>query len=95
MVLRRTLEQVVLTSMHPRLGITVVVQIVSADGSAEACAANAACAALLDAGVPMRGVLCAAACAILPGRAGHHFAPRQFCSRVILQPRYFASQNTG
>lgn len=68
--MRRTLEQVVLTSMHPRLGITVVVQIVSADGAVEACAANAACAALMDAGVPMRGVLCAASCAILPPRLG-------------------------
>lgn len=55
MVLRRTLEQVVLTAMHPRLGVTVVVQVVSADGSIDACAANAACAALIDAGVPMRG----------------------------------------
>ena len=58
-VIRRTLEQVVLTATHPRLGVTVVLQIVSADGGVESCALNAACAALLDAAVPMRGVLCA------------------------------------
>ena len=56
----------VLTATHPRLGVTVVLQIVSADGSLESCALNAACAALLDAAVPMRGVLCAATCAHLP-----------------------------
>ena len=65
-VIRRTLEQVVLTATHPRLGVTVVLQIVSADGAAESCALSAACAALLDAAVPMRGVLCAATCAHLP-----------------------------
>lgn len=65
-VIRRTLEQVVLTATHPRLGVTVVLQIVSADGAVESCALNATCAALLDAAVPMRGVLCAATCAHLP-----------------------------
>jgi exosome complex component RRP46 len=67
MVIRRTLEQVVLTGMHPRLGIQVVIQVVSGDGAMESCALNAACAALIDAAVHMRGVLCATTCAILPG----------------------------
>ena len=58
--IRRVLEQVVLTSMHPRLGVTVVIQIVGDDGAAESCALNAAGLALMDAAVPMRGVLCAA-----------------------------------
>ena len=65
------MEQTILTSMHPRLGVTVVVQVVTSDGAVEACATNAACAALIDAGVPMRGVLCAAGCAVLAaGAAG-------------------------
>ena len=46
--------------MHPRLGVTVVIQIVGDDGAAESCALSAAGLALMDAAVPMRGVLCAA-----------------------------------
>ena len=40
LVLRRTLEQVVMTAVHPRLGIQVIIQVVSSDGSVEACAAG-------------------------------------------------------
>ena len=31
--LRRTLEQIVLTAKYPRLGLRVVVQVISADGA--------------------------------------------------------------
>ena len=41
--LRRTLEQIVLTAKYPRLGLRVVVQVISADGAVEACAMNATC----------------------------------------------------
>jgi exosome complex component RRP46 len=58
--LRRTLEQIVLTSQMPRLGIRVVVQVIAQDGSLEACAMNATCHALMDAGIPMFGTLVAA-----------------------------------
>ena len=65
--LRRTLEQIVLTSQMPRLGIRVVVQVIAQDGSLEACAMNATCHALMDAGIPMFGTLVAAAVAVVPG----------------------------
>lgn len=59
--MRRALQQVVLVEKHPRLGLLVVLQVVSADGGVEACAMNAASAAIMDAAVPCRGVLCSAA----------------------------------
>ena len=59
--MRRALQQVVLVEKHPRLGLLVVLQVVSADGGIEACAMNAASAAIMDAAVPCRGVLCSAA----------------------------------
>ena len=67
MIIRRTVEHVVLRSMYPRLSVSVTLQIVSDDGSALACAINAVCAALVDAGIPMRGIICAATCAAVPG----------------------------
>ena len=60
-VVRRALQQVVLVEKHPRLGLLVVLQVVSDDGGVEACAMNAASAAIMDAAVPGRCVLCAAA----------------------------------
>lgn len=52
-VLRQTVEGVLLATLHPRTLVTVVVQVLQADGSLLACAVNAACAALVDAGVPL------------------------------------------
>lgn len=48
------LEGVLLLGHHPRCLISVVVQVLQADGSLLAVALNAVCAALADAGVPMR-----------------------------------------
>jgi hypothetical protein len=62
---RRSLSSVLILEKHPRLGLLVVLQVVSSDGSLEACCMNAASAAVLDAAVPCRGVLCAAACATI------------------------------
>ncbi|KAI7844963.1 hypothetical protein COHA_001610 [Chlorella ohadii] len=58
-VIRRACEAVIVAALHPRALIQVVVQVVSDDGGVLACALNAACAALLDAAVPLR-TLCAA-----------------------------------
>jgi len=65
-LVRRALQQVLLLEKHPRLGVLVVLQVVSSDGAMEACAMNAASAAILDAAVPSRGVLCAATSATVP-----------------------------
>lgn len=53
-MLQGLLERVVLTALHPRTLITVVVQVLQADGSVLAVALNAIAAALADAGIPMR-----------------------------------------
>mmetsp|Transcript_43622 Transcript_43622/g.111513 ORF Transcript_43622/g.111513 Transcript_43622/m.111513 type:complete len:239 (-) Transcript_43622:333-1049(-) len=65
-VIRRTLETVLLKAMHPRTVVQVVLQIVSDDGSLLSAALNAACFALVDAGVPMSGLFSSVTCALLP-----------------------------
>eukprot|EP00250_Pteridium_aquilinum_P016975 c23389_g1_i1 orf=115-849(+) len=63
-VLKRTLEHIVLTAMHPNTAISVIIQVVNDDGGLLACAMNAACAALIDAGVPLSGLIAAVSCAV-------------------------------
>ncbi|MEW5306070.1 MAG: hypothetical protein WDW36_008567 [Sanguina aurantia] len=66
--IRRTLESVVNLTLHPRTCITVVLQVVQADGSMLSCAFNAACTALVDAGIPMTQMLASVTVAQLPSR---------------------------
>lgn len=68
-VTRSTLESMVLLALHPRAVISVIVQVLSADGSVVALALNAATLALVDAGVPISGMF-TANCAGLT-RDGH------------------------
>ncbi|XP_004598054.2 exosome complex component RRP46 [Ochotona princeps] len=63
-LIRSTCEAVVLGALHPRTSITVVLQVVSDAGSLLACCLNAACMALVDAGVPMRALFCGVTCAL-------------------------------
>ncbi|XP_006900980.1 PREDICTED: exosome complex component RRP46 [Elephantulus edwardii] len=63
-LIRNTCEAVVLGVLHPRTSITVVLQVVSDAGSLLACCLNAACMALVDAGVPMRALFCGVTCAL-------------------------------
>lgn len=58
------LAPLVLLSAHPRTAITVVLQVLGSDGGATAVALNAACLALVDAGVAMTGMLAAASCGV-------------------------------
>ncbi|KAH7445218.1 hypothetical protein KP509_02G113000 [Ceratopteris richardii] len=62
-ILKRTLEYIVLTAMHPNTAISVIIQVVSDDGGALSCAMNAACSALVDAGIPLKGLI-AVTCAV-------------------------------
>ncbi|KAG8511383.1 Exosome complex component RRP46 [Galemys pyrenaicus] len=57
-LIRNTCEAVVLGTLHPRTSITVVLQVLLA------CCLNAACMALVDAGVPMRALFCGVTCAL-------------------------------
>ncbi|KAF6288009.1 exosome component 5 [Rhinolophus ferrumequinum] len=63
-LIRNTCEAVVLGTLHPRTSITIVLQVVSDAGSLLACCLNAACIALVDAGVPMRALFCGVTCAL-------------------------------
>nr|XP_020018133.1 exosome complex component RRP46 isoform X1 [Castor canadensis] len=63
-MIRNTCEAVVLGALHPRTSITVVLQVVSDAGSLLACCLNAACMALVDAGVPMQALFCGVTCAL-------------------------------
>ncbi|XP_052569998.1 exosome complex component RRP46 isoform X2 [Peromyscus californicus insignis] len=63
-LIRNTCEAVVLGALHPRTSVTVVLQVVNDAGSLLACCLNAACMALVDAGVPMRALFCGVSCAL-------------------------------
>ncbi|XP_027701697.1 exosome complex component RRP46 [Vombatus ursinus] len=65
-LIRNTCEAVVLGTLHPRTSITIVLQIVSDAGSLLACCLNAACLALVDAGVPMKALFCGVTCVLDP-----------------------------
>ncbi|XP_066559850.1 exosome complex component RRP46 [Amia ocellicauda] len=61
---RETCAAALLTSLHPRSSLTLVLQVVHDDGSLLSCSLNAACMALMDAGLPMRCLFCGVTCAI-------------------------------
>ena len=62
-VLRQIAEAAVMTQLHPRTVVQIVVQELNNDGSMLAVVINAMCVALLDAGVPLRHSFVAAAVA--------------------------------
>ncbi|NXU92254.1 EXOS5 protein, partial [Xiphorhynchus elegans] len=64
--LRQTCEAVVLGVLHPRTAITLVLQVLSDAGSLLSCCLNAACMALLDAGLPLCSLFCGVTCALGP-----------------------------
>jgi exosome complex component RRP46 len=66
-LLRSTLEAAILLSAHPRCFISVVVQVLSDDGSITSAAVNASALALMDAGVEMTGVPVGITCAVSDG----------------------------
>lgn len=54
-LLRCIFKEIILTRLHPRTCISILVQEISNDGSSSvSCAINAVCCALIDAGVPLR-----------------------------------------
>ncbi|KAI5629649.1 exosome complex component RRP46 [Silurus asotus] len=63
---RETCEAALLSTLHPRSSLTLVLQVVHDDGSLLACCLNAACMALMDAGLPMSRLFCGVTCAIDP-----------------------------
>lgn len=62
--IRNSLIHVIARGLHPRTLIEIVAQSIGEDGSTLAAAINASTLALLDAGVPMLGLIAALTCAI-------------------------------
>ncbi|XP_064408756.1 exosome complex component RRP46 [Latimeria chalumnae] len=63
-MIRKTCEAVILTALHPRTSVTVILQIVHDAGALLSCCLNAACMALMDAGLPMKSLFCGVSCGI-------------------------------
>ncbi|XP_069763888.1 exosome complex component RRP46 [Narcine bancroftii] len=63
-LIRNTCEATVLTTLHPRSSITVILQVIHDSGSLLSCCFNATCMALMDAGLPMKSVFCGITCMI-------------------------------
>lgn len=59
--MKKTIEAVVLTTLHPLRKITVALQVLNADGSLLAVAVNATLMALINAGIPC-STMCGAVC---------------------------------
>eukprot|EP01126_Amoeba_proteus_P024179 TRINITY_DN2435_c0_g1_i19.p1 TRINITY_DN2435_c0_g1~~TRINITY_DN2435_c0_g1_i19.p1 ORF type:complete len:281 (+),score=43.33 TRINITY_DN2435_c0_g1_i19:518-1360(+) len=62
LVIQQVFEAVVLTELAPRSQIDIYLQVLQADGGTRCACINAACLAVIDAGIPMRDfvVACAA-----------------------------------
>lgn len=60
----RCAQGALLARSHPRCAVLVALQVLSDDGGALACGVNAACAAMVDAGLPMAFMFGAVACAL-------------------------------
>ncbi|NXA57632.1 EXOS5 protein, partial [Nothocercus julius] len=65
-LIRRVCQAVLLGALHPRTGVTVVLQVLSDAGSLLSCCLNAACLGLLDAGLPLASLFCGVTCALGP-----------------------------
>jgi len=68
--LAHCLASCIATRDHPRSAIIIVVQEMADDGALLACAVNASCAALIEAGVPLRCCVAAVQASVLPGGGG-------------------------
>ncbi|KAF3335483.1 exosome complex exonuclease RRP46 [Carex littledalei] len=65
MILKRTLQSICLLNVHPNTTTSIIVQVVGDDGSLLPCAINASCAALVDAGIPMKNLAVAISCGLM------------------------------
>ncbi|PIK41941.1 putative exosome complex component RRP46 [Apostichopus japonicus] len=63
-MISNTCQAIVITTMHPRSSITIVVQVIQDAGSLLSCCINAVCMALMDAGISMKCLVAAVSCAI-------------------------------
>ncbi|XP_010503239.1 PREDICTED: exosome complex exonuclease RRP46 homolog [Camelina sativa] len=64
MILKRTIQSICVLTVNPNTTTSVIIQVVHDDGSLLPCAINAACAALVDAGIPMKHLAVAICCCL-------------------------------
>ncbi|XP_028395956.1 exosome complex component RRP46-like [Dendronephthya gigantea] len=64
-LIRNTCDSTIITTLHPRSAMTIVVQEVCNDGSLLSCCINGACMGMLNAGFPMKYLVAAITTAIL------------------------------
>ncbi|XP_009364244.2 exosome complex exonuclease RRP46 homolog [Pyrus x bretschneideri] len=64
MILKRTLQSICILTLNPNTTTSVIVQVVNDDGALLPCAINAACAALVDAGAPLKHLAVAICCCL-------------------------------
>lgn len=69
MVLKKTLQSICLLNVHPNTTTSIIIQVVNDDGALLPCAINAACAALVDAGIPLKHLAVAVCCCM--AESGH------------------------
>ncbi|XP_062213926.1 exosome complex exonuclease RRP46 homolog [Phragmites australis] len=69
MTLKRTLQSICLLTVHPNTTTSVVLQVVSDDGSLLPCAVNASCAALAFAGIPLKHLAVSIGCGVMENGA--------------------------
>ncbi|WOL05594.1 exosome complex exonuclease [Canna indica] len=64
MVLKRTLQSICLLTIHPNTTTSIIVQVLGDDGALLPCAINASCAALVDAGIPLKHLAVSICCGL-------------------------------
>ncbi|MBO3803474.1 MAG: exosome complex exonuclease Rrp41 [Candidatus Brockarchaeota archaeon] len=67
-VIRESLEPVVMTELFPRTMIDIFIEVLQADGGTRCVGLTAASLALADAGIPLRGLVCACAAGKVDGQ---------------------------
>ncbi|CAI0442745.1 unnamed protein product [Linum tenue] len=64
MIMKKTIQSICLLTINPNTTTSVIVQVVNDDGALLPCAINAACAALVDAGIPLKHLAVAICCCV-------------------------------
>ncbi|KAG6585390.1 Exosome complex exonuclease RRP46-like protein [Cucurbita argyrosperma subsp. argyrosperma] len=64
MILKRTLQSICILTINPNTTTSIVVQVIHDDGALLPCAINASCAALVDAGIPLKHLAVAISCCL-------------------------------
>lgn len=69
MILKKTVQSICVLNVHPNTTTSIIIQVVNDDGALLPCAINALCAALVDAGIPLKHLAVAICCCLT--ESGH------------------------